>query len=229
MAAAAAGIWVNQHNSRGELVSREKLAGNQQKIQHYFAEKPPTAKRVPRALPSEYESLNADFINEYDALNLDFSVDEEPNRAAKELEVPAREFIWQEGASEQQKAAADIELPPKEWWGEEDEESAATTKQTSIGQKPVLKASKLLAMDKTKQAVNAGMPVGHGIDEQVDFPREGNGSRKVQIFTGHFHLELNFIFRGPVELGVALQCRPDLRALPGWAAGTSRGRWPLPA
>lgn len=79
-----------------------------------------TTKRLPRAVAmSEYDSLNDDFLTEYDLLNLDFSLDEEPKRNAKEVEVPAKEVGWEDG----EKPA---EFPPKEWW--DLEESATTTR-----------------------------------------------------------------------------------------------------
>ena len=110
---------------------------------------------MPRSIPrrSEYDTLNEDFVSEYDALNLDFNLDDDAGKEAKELEVAAREFSWQDGEGGPK---AEAEFPPKEWWdGEEVEEAKEEPKKEA---RPTLKASKLV------EVANKG-------EEKKDVPR----------------------------------------------------------
>lgn len=96
-------------------------------------------RRAAAAIASEYDALNGDFVTEYDSLNLDFNMDgNKEEKEAKEVAVPAREFIWQGGQArnksendESKKEKNDDEeqdneeeeeeiFPPKEWWGDDE-------------------------------------------------------------------------------------------------------------
>ena len=125
-------------------------------------------KRQPRSVaPSEYESLNEDFISEYDALNLDFSLDDGA-KEAKPIEVPAQDLLGQNT----QKLP---ELPPKEWWDDEEElAEGTTTKMPNKEKRPVLKASKLLAANERPKERRRELPL-FVEEDRIDLPPKNGG------------------------------------------------------
>uniref|UniRef100_A0A914I2L5 Uncharacterized protein n=1 Tax=Globodera rostochiensis TaxID=31243 RepID=A0A914I2L5_GLORO len=122
--------------------------GNTGELQQKEAAKP--MKRMPRtavAVASEYDMLNDDFLTEYDLLNLDFSLDDSPDskKNAKEVEVPAKEFEWEEG--EKRRRDGEENFPPKEWWDLEEPEASTTLATTTTTKRHALKGSKLFEVD----------------------------------------------------------------------------------
>uniref|UniRef100_A0A183CIB7 Uncharacterized protein n=1 Tax=Globodera pallida TaxID=36090 RepID=A0A183CIB7_GLOPA len=133
--------------------------GNTGELQQKEAAKP--LKRMPRTAVAV-------------ASDLDDSPDGKKN--AKEVEVPAKEFEWEE--EEKRKRDGEESFPPKEWWDlEEPEASSSTSATTTTTKRHALKGSKLFEVDGAERtsAEERSLVFGNSRKRESGRARRGTG------------------------------------------------------